>query len=296
MATVLDECHRFYLERAPVRGTWVRLSNSISDMFSHHSYPEVVAQALAELSCTAVALADALKFEGDLIMQAQSDGDSFLKLLAVEVSDQLLYRGVAKLDEEQLCPARVPALLADCQRLVLTIAPKHDAQQYQSIVALNTDGIAAMLEGYLKDSQQVPSAMRITWQANVATALLLQKLPTHSAEEDEAWRRSLSLFNTLSTEELAELPAQDLLYRLFHEEQVRLHPARSVGFYCPCSNARVAKALRLIGEAECRDILAERGQIDVHCDYCNKPYQFAEADLYALFSGQAVYEPAPTRH
>jgi molecular chaperone Hsp33 len=296
---MLDQCQRFYLEHAPVRGAWVRLAATTAEMHSKHHYPPLLQASLAELAAASVLLVDSLKFDGHLLLQAQPASGSALQLVCVEASQNLLVRGMAQWDESRPLPETFAECFSkqDQGRFVLTLDPKDEGQQYQSVVALNGGSIQQMLQDYLAQSQQVPSALLLAWDGAAVTGLLIQKLPNRNDTDTDAWDRSLALFNTLTAAELSAVSAETTLFNLFHEEGVRVVEPRPVAFFCPCTEARVHKALRVMGWTEVQALLEEQdGEVSVNCEFCNKRYAFNHASLQALFNEFGDATVADTRH
>lgn len=167
--------------------------------------------------------------------------------------------------------------------------------------------IAECLEGYFLNSEQLPSRLWLSVTPERAAGLLLQRLPvgsTASAEEDlveiaaadEDWQRVMMLANTLTNHELVSLGADELLHRLFHEEDVRLFEPTPVYFQCACSRERVVGILRSLGAEEVRSIVAERGNVEVRCEFCNRAYEFDAVDAAGLFVAAPSPSAPPARH
>ena len=110
------------------------------------------------------------------------------------------------------------------------------------------------------------------------------------------WDRISHLGSTLSREELLDLPVPALLHRLYHEDDIRLFEGQAVSFHCSCTRSRVKSALRLLGLDEVRSILAERGQVDVDCEFCGLHYEFDRVDAEQLFATSTVTLASPIRH
>ena len=152
--------------------------------------------------------------------------------------------------------------------------------------------LAGMLEVYFENSEQLPTRLWLQADEQGASGMLLQRLPAgggHAADADpaqveDAWRRLQLIGDTLTAEELRSLEDREILHRLFNEDDVRLFDAAPVYFRCRCSRDRVAGMLQGLGEAEVRSVLAERGQVEVHCDFCNRGYTFDAVDVAQLFS------------
>jgi molecular chaperone Hsp33 len=168
-------------------------------------------------------------------------------------------------------------------RLTITIDPGTGGERYQGIVALEGDGLADAIDTYLDRSEQLPTRMWLAADENSAAGMLLQKLPGTDADDD-AWNRVQALGATLSAGELLALPAQEIIHRLFHEEEVRLFDTEPVSFHCSCSRERVAGMLHSLGQDEVMDILRSEGAIEVTCEFCNKRYRFDAVDAAQLFA------------
>jgi molecular chaperone Hsp33 len=297
---VNDTLTRFVLDSAPVRGGVVRLNTSFSAAITDHAYPAPVARALGELLAATTLLGSSLKWEGALVLQLQSEGA--LKLLCAEADHQLNVRAVATVEGDISAPDTLAEMMPD-GRVVITLDPKGietSAQMYQGIVALNPDGVAATLEDYMQQSQQVRTCIILSASIQngvfCAAGILVQKLPGDDAANAEGYERIVALTRTLQAEELLTLDAQTLLTRLFHEETVRVLPGQRVQFFCPCTEDRVLNALRLMGEEEVNSLLAERGVVEARCQFCNQLYSFGEPAMKAFFAGETHVPGSQTQH
>jgi molecular chaperone Hsp33 len=179
-------------------------------------------------------------------------------------------------------------------RLVLTIEPD-DAQPYQGIVPLQGENLAAALQTYFEQSEQLKTRLWLFANETDAVGLLLQELPAQNNDKSD-WERIEILANTVTEQELLELDCEDLLYRLFNEELVRLFDAEPVEFKCACSRPRIARTLRALGEEELEGILQEQGRIEVGCEFCGENYLFDRVDVETLLSGEGLVNPSETRH
>src|SRR5439155_21588689 len=150
-------------------------------------------------------------------------------------------------------------------------------RMYQGIVALEKGSIAALLEHHMQNSEQLATRLWLAADGERAAGMLLQKLPTNDDAADTRsgdWERATVLGATVRPAELLELDAESLLRRVFAAEEVRVFSAHPVRFACGCSEARVAKALLLLGKSEVEQVLAEQGRIEVACEFCNRKYSF----------------------
>jgi len=293
MNTSSDSLHRFLFEHAPLRGEIVRLDNVWQSVIERHNYPIVLRDLMGELCAAAVLLAATLKLKGAMVLQIHGKGA--VKLLVVECSGDLELRATAKW-EGDLSHGTLQELVGD-GRFVITLDPKDGNQAYQGIVALEGDSIAEILQNYMTRSEQLETRLWLAADGKRAAGMLLQKLPEREASRDEdAWGRATQLADTLKPAELLHLPAGELLHRLYHEEDIRLFDAQPVVFRCTCSRENVAQMLRMLGRAEVDAILAERDNIEVHCEFCNERYVFDRVDADAAFADVMAMSANKTLH
>lgn len=276
-----DTLRRFLFEHLPVQGRHVRLDASWRAVLEHQAYPPAVRTLLGQAMAAAVLLAATLKFDGSLTLQIRGGGP--VHLLVVQCSSSFQLRGLAHWRGVPADTAGFRELVGDGQ-LALTIEQTDEIERYQSIVALQGESLADSLEGYFANSEQLPTRLWLQAGPESAGGFLLQTMPGQGPEAADAWQHVSVLAGTLKPEELATLPAQALLHRLYHEDDVRLFGAAPVAFRCQCSRARIETALRGLGEAEVHTIVEERGAVHVDCEFCGRGYDFDRVDVQALFS------------
>ena len=273
-----DALQRFVFERARVRGELVRLDETWREVRRRREYPEAVRGALGELTAATVLLAATLKFEGGaLILQIQ--GGHPVDLLVVECQADLSLRAMARWNGGLPALGPHPTLheLADGGRCALTIDPGRGLASYQGIVPLEGRTTAQVLERYMARSEQIATLFSLAASEERAAGLLIQKLPEAGGKaapdaDPDLWNRVGHLAATLTRAELLELPGRDILRRLFHDEDLRLFETMPVRFACRCSRERVAGLIRMVGADEVRQALADRGTIDVTCEFCGERY------------------------
>jgi len=282
-----DEALRFLFEDADIRGETVRLGQACRDITSIHAYPPGVSRQLGEFLAAAVLLSANLKFRGKLILQVRAGGQ--VPLLMAECSSDLAIRGLAR-GAANATAEDFRQLLGDGQ-LAITVDPER-GERYQGIVALDGASLADSLEAYFRQSEQLGTRFWLASDGTRAAGLLLQQLPeritTDAQRRQQQWEHACTLAATLRPEELLGLPAPELLYRLYHEETVRLFEPRPVNFRCSCSRERTLAALRTLPAAELEELLEELGGITMDCEFCNQQYCFDREDL-----GDALGGPAP---
>ncbi len=291
-----DRLYRFSFDGHPVRGQWVRLQASVAAAHAIKQYPEPIVHLLNEMLAAVAMFADNLKFEGAVALQSRGSGGALIRSLA-ECREQQYLRGIAHLEADADTPhdGNLRTWLGNGQ-LALSLIPPTDSQQapYQGLVELAQPTLASNLEHYLATSEQLPSRLFLASTGDSVTGLLLQRLPSaddateiSTAADDEAWSTILTLADTLTTEELVDLPASAILRRLFHEYQCRLHPPRELSYKCTCSRQKSDRTLRIIDARELDELLAELGKIDVDCEFCGARYSYDSIDIGALVSNPA---------
>ena len=297
METVLldDVLHRFLLERAGVRGVLVRLGPSWRDVAGRADYPEAVRTLLGQSLAASALLTGNIKFEGALSIELKSSGA--LRLLFTECTDQGRLRGLARWN----APLPEPFVVSDLPAAVMAITIGHAerGQRYQGLVDLHHPSLGEALENYFSQSEQLPAKIVLAANGENAVGLMLQRLPGeggHSAADDEdGWNRIEHLTATLGAEELLNTSPEQLLYRLYHEESVRLFEPRPLAFGCSCTRDRVESMLRSLGREEVEAALEARdGEIEVICEFCAQRYTFDRIDAEHLLSASHNAEASTT--
>jgi molecular chaperone Hsp33 len=287
-----DSLHRFLFEQFPIRGHLVHLDAAWQALIEHREYPEAIRTLLGEAVAAALLLAATIKFDGVLSMQLQGDGP--VHLLLVQCTSGLGVRGLARFREGDYSDARKMSDLVGAGNLTVTLETDEGTQRYQGIVPITGERLAESLQLYFQNSEQLPTRLWLQADAAGASGMLLQKLPAGSISDarpvadpatvDDAWRRVQLIGDTLTPEESRALSDQEILHRLFNEDDVRLFEPAPVYFRCRCSRERVSSMLQGLGEKETRSILAERGEVEVRCDFCNRAYVFDAVDIAQLFN------------
>jgi molecular chaperone Hsp33 len=285
-----DCLHRFVFEQFPIRGHLVHLDAAWQALIENHRYPAPIRDVLGEAVAASLLLAATIKFQGILSLQLQGEGPVYL--LLAQCTSSLGVRGLARYHEGK-DPAGIGAAgvgdLIGAGNLTVTLETDDGAQRYQGIVPINGDRLVDSLQGYFENSEQLPTRLWLHADGNGASGMLLQRLPDNSGEPvaaavDDAWRRLQLIGDTLTPEELRTLADAEILHRLFHEDDLRLFEPSPVYFRCRCSRERVAGMLQGLGEAETSSVLADRGEVEVRCDFCNRAYVFDAVDVAQLFN------------
>jgi molecular chaperone Hsp33 len=295
-----DSLQRFLFEHLPIRGELVHLDASWQEVLRRHDYPEPVRDLLGQMLTAVALLSSTLKFEGSLIMQLQGKGP--VSLAVAECTSDNSLRGLAHwegaIDEHSF-----PDLVGE-GILVITIDPDF-GERYQGVIDVSRDSLAEAIEDYMSRSQQIETRLWLTADAQSTAGMLLQLMPDEAdefelqsayEEDADAWNRITHLAATVQTDELINVMFQELLYRLFNEEDVRVFEKQLVSFRCSCTHERVRDMLRMLGREEVQSILQEQGKVGVNCQFCNHYYEFDAVDAEMLFAADVASHATPTRH
>ncbi|WP_455220521.1 Hsp33 family molecular chaperone HslO [Kaarinaea lacus] len=290
-----DLHQRFLFEYHPVRGELVHLNQSWQEILKRHEYPDNIQKILGEMAAAAVLLAATLKFKGSLIMQIQGSGP--LSMAVIEATSDYTLRGLAQWEGDI---AGLDLLeMAGTATLAITIDPDV-GERYQGIVDLGSGDIGKALEDYMLRSQQLETRLWLSADASNASGMLLQKMPEgFSAEihdDEDAWSRVTLLADTIHNEELTQLQFEELIYRLYHEEDVRIFEKQPVSFRCSCTRERVVDMLRMLGYEEVQSIFNSEPNVGVRCQFCNHYYEFDRVDVEELFAVNVATGNPATKH
>ncbi|OMQ21087.1 Hsp33 family molecular chaperone HslO [Serratia oryzae] len=285
-----DQLHRYLFENYAVRGELVTVSETYQQILTNHDYPAPVQKLLGELLVATSLLTATLKFDGDITVQVQGDGP--LKLAVINGNNRQEMRGVARV-EGPITEGNTLHQMLGNGIMVITISPT-EGERYQGVVGLEGETLAACLEGYFRQSEQLPTRLFIRTGESAgqpaASGMLLQVLPAQDGNADD-FDHLVQLTATIKNEELFGLPANEVLYRLYHQEEVTLYEPQDVTFRCTCSRQRCADALMTLPMEEVTNMLEQDGNIDMHCDYCGNHYVFDAVDIAALYNGNTDSNP-----
>lgn len=269
-----------------MRGECVHLDATWQAIKDNNDYPPAVRKVLGEAVTALSLLAATIKFEGSISLQITGDGPLYL-LVAHCTSDGVL-RGLARWrGETDGCSFKQ---LMGSAILVMTIDPGAGKDRYQGIVAVDKDGLPAVLQEYFDRSEQLPTRLWLAASDEALAGLLLQKLPEREFP-DETWKRVTNRTAQPSAQQLLESPVDELLIELYAEETVRLFCGKSIRYGCHCSRTRAQDTILSLGKREFSTELMERRSVHVDCEFCNERYEFDAVDLALLFS--TAHPPSP---
>ncbi|WP_305402914.1 Hsp33 family molecular chaperone HslO [Photobacterium leiognathi] len=276
-----DYLNRYLFDGVSVRGELVQLGDTYQQIISSTEYPAPVKNLLGELLVATSLLTATLKFEGSITVQVQGDGPVSLAVINGDQNQNL--RGVARWEGDVKEGSSIHDLMGKGY-MVITIIPTQ-GERYQGVVGLEGDTLAECLEAYFKNSEQLRT--RIWLRTGEfegqpkAAGMLLQVMPDGQGSESD-FEHLETITDTVKNEELFGLEAQDLLYRLYHQEEVKVFEPQEVNFECGCSRERSGSAVISLHPDEIEKILAEEGKVSLHCDYCGTDYDFDSIDIAAL--------------
>jgi molecular chaperone Hsp33 len=293
-----DLIRPFQIEGMGVRGRLVRLGPALDQILTRHDYPELVCRLLGEAVALSAALAGTLKFDGVFTLQTKGDGPVTTMVADFRSPGDL--RGYAQFDGPAIAgfePGSKPSIprLLGAGHIAFTVDQGADTERYQGIVALEGQNLVDCAHNYFRESEQIETAIVLAsgkvsgggpWRGG---AIMLQRLPEGDpsllargveVERDEIseddWRRVVTLLASTKDGELADpkLSGDDLLYRLFHEDGVRIFEATNLTPGCRCSRERAERILSQLPKSELPGLAVERDLI-VTCEFCNASYTFS---------------------
>ncbi|MEZ0307046.1 MAG: Hsp33 family molecular chaperone HslO [Ramlibacter sp.] len=319
----MSELHKFIFDGLPVRGSIVRLTDAWQEVLARRkantatgAWSQPVTELLGEMAAAGALMQSNIKFNGALVLQIFGDGP--VKVAVAEVQHDLGLRVTAKVVGDVAADARLSQMVnqGNKGRCAITLDPKDKfpgQQPYQGVVPLYGDhgekieSLSEVLEHYMLQSEQLDTRLVLAADDKVAAGLLIQRLPMEGegnlagslvsrANEDEIglnedYNRIAILAASLKREELLELDVDTILQRLFWEEKVLRFEPQTPRFACTCSRERVANMIRNLGADEAESIVAERGEIEVGCDFCGQQYRFDAVDAAQLFTSRGDQPP-----
>lgn len=311
-----DAALPFQLDALGVRGRLVRLGPALDAIIERHGYPLAVARPLAEAMVLCATLATSLKYDGIFTLQIAGDGP--IRLLVTDLTTDGALRGYAQFDSWKLAVALgsgnnnngeaphgyVPKLFGR-GRLSFTVDQGQHTQRYQGVVPLEGASLADCAHTYFRQSEQLPTGIKIAARRTVtngtahwrASALMVQQMPEFDAgridadreQREDDWRRAVILMASATEAEMldANLPAQSLLYRLFHRESARQFGRRPFVARCRCNRGRIDRVLRSIRREELDDLRDKSGRVAVKCEFCSTEYVYDDRDLDRIYASAA---------
>jgi len=290
-----DFAAAFQIEGWPVRGRLVRLGEAVDKILSAHAYPEPVAALLGEACVLAAIVGSALKFDGRLIVQAQGDGP--VRYVVADYGTDGHLRGFCRFDPEEVAKASEGFARPGAKTLlgggvfIMTVDRGADFERTQGVTPIEGESLSLCAEHYFSQSEQVPTKVRLAvgevetdagraWRAGGAMIQVIAGDESRGSTE-EVWERTRALFATLGDDELIDptISPETLLYRLFHEDGVRLEGAKALSAVCRCSRDRIAAVLQSFPAEDRAEMIEDDGKIRATCEYCSSVYEIDPEEI-----------------
>jgi molecular chaperone Hsp33 len=281
----------FLIPGRGARGYWVELTEGLDAMFGWREYPPDVAQQLGEALAAAPLLAADMTQPGRFNLQFQGEGP--VKMLVTQIDEQLRLRGMAK---------HAPDASGDFQALMkggllaAMIEPSGEGERYQAMVEVLGLALSEALQIYFSRSEQLQTLIRLSATDGKLAGLLVQRLPEGAGTDDDNWEHVYTLMRTVTPDDLQQWSGTELLHRVFAEDEVRVFTPRPVELVCRCSDAQISAMLLGLGRDEVDSVIAEQGEVAIHCEFCGRGYRYAQDDVARLFAAESVETPRITRH
>jgi molecular chaperone Hsp33 len=280
-----DVLNRYLFDGKHARGELVQLTKAYQEIIALHEYPSGVQALLGELVAATCLLTATLKFEGEITVQLQGDGP--ISYMSVNGDHNQNMRGIARLAETTDCTSLKK--LIGKGTMVITIRPKK-GEAYQGVVALDKENLADCLAHYFEVSEQIPTKIWLfsNIETNQVAGSLIQLLPDGDDKEKQHsdFEHLCQLTNTIKADEIFSLDAETLLYRLYHQEEVRLFEPQDVNYQCSCSEEKCLTAIAQVAPSELKSIIEEQGCVTMTCEYCLTTYKFDEARLQPFINDE----------
>ena len=279
MQTHNDAVVPFVFESLPVRGALIQLQKSWQRMQLGHAYQSSVLETLGHSAAATGLIAQSLKFDGTITMQLSGDGP--LAMLVMQCTSELELRGMASAPDLN-SHASFEELVSQA-RCAITVDGGAMERPYQGIVEVSGESLATSLKNYYERSAQIPSHIQLVSEPSSCGGILLQQMPGQAQPLEDDWRRLGLLAATLRPDDIASGVGIDLLGKLFAEDDVRVFKPKAARFRCRCSKKRVEDVLKMLGPDESAAACAEKGQVEVTCEYCGRTRSSDAVDVSRLF-------------
>lgn len=293
-----DTSISFNLDNNAFRGRIVRLDNVMREIFTHAQYPDNVAAAISETTALGVLIASLMKFDGIFTLQLQGNGP--ISVLVADVTSAGKVRATAKYDAKAIKAAQVlrktegeieptPHWL-EHGNLIFTIDQGKNTELYQGVVDLKGKNLEECALRYFKNSEQIDTYLHLyldkvgdVWKS---AGILIQKMPQKGGKDGaddenalkELWNEDKILMDSLKKEEIFNLDLKEVLFRLFHEHEVRVSKEQEYVFGCRCSREKLQQTLNSMKPEDIEDMV-ENGKITATCNFCGQVYSFDKGEL-----------------
>ena len=289
----------FMLKEGLFRGEVVRVSKTIKEIMKRRPYPEPVAELISETIVLSALLSSGLKYDGIFTLQIKSKEGAISDIVA-DITSEGKVRAYAKFDSsalEKIPPAEikdrgsVPTLLKSGY-MVFTIDTAGGTERYQGMVELEGDALATCAVNYFNRSEQLKTAIKIATDGKNAAGIMLQQMPISGGKKQtkltkdemaDEWNTDVILLASLKDKEMLDdkLRPEDLLYRLYHEQDITVYPEKKLSFGCRCSEERIKAVLKTLPEEDLK-AATQKGKINMTCEFCGTSYYIDAKEIKEL--------------
>lgn len=275
-----DNLQRFIFENEEIRGEIARLEETYQTIINQRDYPPVIQKVLGEGLIACLLLVGSIKFEGELSLQFK--GNDALPMMIIQCDHLLNLRAFAKFKPDLVEKDYSDAFIGG--HMAFMINQPHQKDVYQSIIPITSTSMSQNLMDFFAQSDQIATQIHIAIDQNRVAGFLLQLLPGQdTAQREDFWAYATKIGQTITDAELLQLDNEEILYRLYHETDIRLLLLKEAQFKCRCHHEKMKNLLKVLGEKEVQELIDEAGQIDITCDFCNQHYIFDSIDVALLF-------------
>lgn len=285
-----DWLQRFYFQRFNARGQLVSLDYTLAELRSRREYPLPVLELLGEMLCAVAMIADGLKWPGSVALQSKGGA---LRTSVAEHRAGGLLRAIARPATEDgfdLADTATVTELIGAGQLALSLIPPDDdprSQPYQGLIAWGGPSLAANLSAYFHSSEQLDTHFLLYADGQRARGLLLQKLPAAERQsffnedlQQVFWEHVVQRIGATAPSTLLFDSPPEFLSALFLDASkvldtsLVLAPPQPLEFGCTCTEEKTGSVLRMLGRQDVLELLEERGEIEVVCEFCGKIYRY----------------------
>ncbi len=305
----------FQLDVPDIRGRIARLDGVLDAVLSQHNYPPEIEALVAEAAILTALIGQTIKLRWKLSLQIRGDGPA--RLIATdyfgpqEDGRRARIRAYASYDAERLEQGADPFDQIGKGYFAILIDQGEGTVPYQGITPIAGGSLAACAEAYFAQSEQLPTRFEIafgrsqepgqaeSWRAG---GVMLQHMPKTSPlkaepeageprlttaadllsdDDAENWSRANILLDSVEELELVGpgVPPADLLWRLFNQEEPRIHDPQNITFGCTCSEDRVRQSMSIYSARDIAHMTTEDGDVTADCQFCGAHYVLDPATL-----------------
>jgi len=275
MKQLQDHLQRFIFPTLNVKGQITQIKETHQQIINPFNYPYIIQQLLGEMLTVSSLFTSLLKFEGEITLQLQ--GKNNISYIAIHGNHLNEFKGIARYRSPIKNTTKLTQLFPE-GILIITIIPKNK-QQYQGIIPIEHDTMTQLIEQYFLQSEQLNTKIWLSHENNIYSGLLLQQLPHQQKLNENNWNHLLALTSTITQTELALLPTDEILHRLYHQEDIDVFTPEKISYRCNCSLKKCIQTLLSLNHTNLRELYNEKNEIIMDCDYCLTQFHITEKDL-----------------